>query len=163
MIIKARSDRTIYQTECKVNPDIDFKELMDALESKQFKFVSKTPETLNLKVGVLKLDFKNFENMPGIELSEKVDTLSNRLNEQLERNNQLQNGIQILRREMDQTITRMGNLERKVTEQQSQINQLEEDKVQQVNKIRSIEKELNLHGTKINEKNALIKSLTSDV
>jgi hypothetical protein len=80
MIIKARCDRTIYQTECKVNPDIDFKELMDALESKQFKFVSKTPETLNLKVGVLKLDFKNFENMPGIELSEKVDTLSNRLN-----------------------------------------------------------------------------------
>lgn len=80
MIIKARCDRTIYQTECKVNPDIDFKELMDALESKQFKFVSKTPETLNLKVGPLRLDFKNFENMPGIELSEKVDTLSNRLN-----------------------------------------------------------------------------------
>lgn len=146
-----------------MNPDIDFKELMDALESKQFKFVSKTLENLNLKVGPLRLDFKNVERMNVIELREKFDALSDRFNEQLERNNQLENGIRNLRREIDQTITRMGNLECKVTEQQSQINKLEEDKYQQANEIISIEIELNLHETKINEKNTLIESLTSDI
>ncbi len=136
---------------------------MGNLEYKRFKFVSKTRETLNLEVGHLKLDFKNFDMMALIELRETVGTLNNRFNGQLDRNNQLKNRVINLTREMNQAITRVGDLERKVTEQQSKIGQLEEDKTQQANMIRFIERELNLQEAKITEKNALIESLASDL
>jgi hypothetical protein len=70
-------------------------------------------------VGPLKLDFKNVDMMALIELRETVGTLNNRLNDQLDRNNQLENRVANLAREINQVITRVGDLERKVTEQQS--------------------------------------------
>jgi hypothetical protein len=76
-------------------------------------------------VGLLKLDFKNTDMMALIELREIVGTLNNRLNGQLDRNNQLENRVVNLTGEMNQVITRVGDLERKVTEQQSKIGQLE--------------------------------------
>lgn len=121
-------------------PGLDFNDIMDCLEQKIFKFVSKTRETLNLQVGLLKLDFKNVVMMALIELRETVGTLNNRLNEQLDRNNQLENRVVNLTGEMNQVITRVGDLERKVTEQQSKIGQLEEDKTQQANRTRFIER-----------------------
>jgi hypothetical protein len=48
-----------YQTICLPIPEIDFDDIKEALIEKNFKFVSKTPEILKLKVGPVKLDFKN--------------------------------------------------------------------------------------------------------
>ncbi len=76
-------------------------------------------------MGLLKLDFKNADMKALIELREIVATLNNRLNGQLDRNNQLENRVVNLTGEMNQVITRVGDLERKVTEQQSKIGQLE--------------------------------------
>ena len=69
-----------YQAICLPIPEIDFDDIKEALLEKIFKFVSKTPEILKLKVGPVKLDFKNLEKSALIDLREKVDLLNDQLN-----------------------------------------------------------------------------------
>ena len=61
MIIRAKLENATYQTEKEIDPDLDFEDLKDLLSNKQFKIVTKTAEILKLKVGVLSLEFKNYE------------------------------------------------------------------------------------------------------
>ena len=95
--MNALLDRMNYQAERIRTPDADFDDLKEALVDKHFKFVSKTPEILILKVGFVKLDFKKLEKMALIELREKVNHLNDQLNEQTSKNRLLEKGIQELR------------------------------------------------------------------
>jgi hypothetical protein len=59
LIICAFAEHTAYQLELIINPDLDFLDLKNALFSKHFKLVSKSPEILKLKIGITYLEFKN--------------------------------------------------------------------------------------------------------
>jgi hypothetical protein len=62
LIIRANVENVTYQTEKAIDPDLDFEDLKDLLNNKQFKIVTKTAEILKLKIGgVLSLEFKNYE------------------------------------------------------------------------------------------------------
>jgi hypothetical protein len=73
---------------------VDFDDLKDALIEKNFKFLSKSPEILKLKVGPVKIDFKKLEKMALIDMKEKIDLLNNQLNEQTTKNHLLEKVIQ---------------------------------------------------------------------
>jgi hypothetical protein len=99
-----------YQTVCLPIPEIDFGDIEEALLEKSFKFVSKSPEMLKLKVGFFKLDFINLEKMVLVQLKEKFDLLNDQLNQQSSKNLILEKNIQELRTEMDFMLTKMGDL-----------------------------------------------------
>ncbi len=88
--MNALLDHMNYQSERIRTPDADFDDLKAALIEKHFKFVSKTSEILILKVGFVKLDFKNLEKTGLIELKEKVNLLNDQLNEQTDKNHLLE-------------------------------------------------------------------------
>ncbi len=107
-----------YQAERLLSEDVDFDDLKEALIEKNFKFISKSPEILKLKVGPVKLDFKNLEKMALIDLREKVDLLNDQLNEQTTKNRLLEKSIQVIRTEMDLMLTKMGDLSLRCDEYQ---------------------------------------------
>ena len=107
-----------YQAVCIPHPDVDFDDLKEALDEKGFKLVSKSPEILKLKVGLVKIDFKNLEKMALIDLREKVDLLNGQLNQQLTKNRILEKSIEELRTEMDLMLTKMGDLSLKCDDYQ---------------------------------------------
>ena len=59
IVILARIENATYRGEKALDPDIDFDDLKDALNSKHFKILSKTPELLKLKVGFLNIELHN--------------------------------------------------------------------------------------------------------
>ncbi len=73
---------------------MEFDDIKEALIEKNFKFISKSPEILKLKLGPVKLNFKNLEKMALIDMREKIDLLNNQLNEQTIKNRLLEKGIQ---------------------------------------------------------------------
>jgi hypothetical protein len=73
---------------------VEFDDIKEALIEKNFKFISKSPEILKLKLGPVKLNFKNLEKMALIDMREKIDLLNNQLNEQTIKNRLLEKGIQ---------------------------------------------------------------------
>jgi hypothetical protein len=86
LIICAFADHTAYQLELIINPDLDFIDLKNALFSKHFKLVSKSPEILKLKIGITYLEFKNSHKITLDSLKESIKELSNKLKSQSQNN-----------------------------------------------------------------------------
>ncbi len=59
LVVQAICENLRYEGEKRLDPDIDFEDIKDSIANKQYKVISKTPETLKVKIAFLNFELKN--------------------------------------------------------------------------------------------------------
>ena len=89
LIIDVEYENTKYQGQMVSHPDISFVDVKQALNSNDFKIVSKGVDSIRLKVGIYSLELKNIVVMMMNELREGVKDMQGKMNLQLQKNNEI--------------------------------------------------------------------------